>query len=100
MWDNGGASSYITKAGKEYTFFDFGDKWSEATALVNNNKDEIWKINKKFIDNQYKAGKEFWFSHDPYSPRTEQYFSDEVSYLIDLGVKDFKKVGDLWKAVW
>lgn len=100
MWDGGGSSSYISKAGKEYTYFDFGDKWDEAYNIVNKNDDEIWRINKKFIDNQKAAGKEFWFSHNPFSPKNEQFFAREVNYLIDLGVKDFKKVGNLWKAVW
>lgn len=101
MWDGGGSSSYITKAGNEYTYFDFGDKWDEAYNLVNKSDDEIWRINKKFIDNQKAAGKEFWFSHDPFSPRNEQFFAKEVNYLIEgLDVKDFEKIGDLWKAVW
>jgi len=61
---------------------------------------EIWRINKEFIDRQKAAGKEFWFSHDPFSPKNEQFFAREVNYLIDLKVKDFVKAGDLWKAVW
>lgn len=100
MWDGGGSSSYITKAGKDYTYFDFGDKWDEVYDLVNKSDDEIWKINKKFVDNQKAAGKEFWFSHDPFSPKNEQFFAREINYLIDLGVTDFEKVGDLWKAIW
>jgi len=42
----------------------------------------------------------FWFSHDPFLPKTEQYYSDEIRYLIYLGVNDFEKAGDLWTAVW
>jgi hypothetical protein len=83
MWDNGRETSYVNRAGNEYTYFNMGDKWSEAENLVNKNKSEMWKINKQFIDEQHKAKKEFWFSHDPYSPKTDQFFSDEVSYLID-----------------
>lgn len=89
MWDGGGASSYITKAGKDYTYFDFGTKWEEVSNLVSGNKDEIWRINKEFIDRQRTAGKEFWFSHDPFSPENSQFFAREVNYMIDLGVKDF-----------
>jgi hypothetical protein len=100
MWDNGSSSSYISKAGKDYTYFDFGDKFQEAYNLVGKNDDEIWRINKEFIDRQKAAGKEFWFSHDPFSPKNEQFFAREVNYLIDLKVMDFVKVGDLWKAVW
>ena len=102
MWDNGKPSSYVNKAGKEYTHFNMGDEWYKAETLVNGSKDEMWRINKQFIYEQYKAipKKEFWFSHDPFSPTIDQYFSAEVLYLIDLGVKDFEKVGDLWRAVW
>ena len=100
MWDGGGASSYITKAADNHTYFDFGDKWDEAYKLVNESDDEIWRINKEFIDQQSAANKEFWFSHDPFSPRNEQFFAREINYLIDLGVSDFVKENDLWKAIW
>ncbi len=32
------------------------------------------RINKEFMDRQKAANKEFWFSHDPFSPRNEQFF--------------------------
>lgn len=60
----------------------------------------MWKINKQYIDEQKALNKEFWFSHDPFSPTNVQFYAREVNYLIDLGVKEFQKVGDLWKAVW
>ncbi len=72
----------------------------EVYNLVNKSDDEIWRINKEFIDRQKSAGKEFWFSHDPFLPKNEQFFAREVNYFIELGVKDFQKTGDLWKAVW
>jgi hypothetical protein len=75
-------------------------EWSRAESLVNRNREEMWRINRQFIDEQRRVNKEFWFSHDPFSPRTEQFFSDEILYLIELGVKDFERVGDLWRAVW
>lgn len=100
MWDGGGVNSYTSKAGTEYTYFDFGDKWDELYNLVNKSDDEIWKINKEFIDRQRSANKEFWFSHDPFSAKNEQFFAREVNYFIDLKVKNFQKIGDLWKAVW
>lgn len=36
----------------------------------------------------------------PYSAKNEQYFAREVNYLITMGVKDFEKIGLLWKAKW
>jgi len=104
MWDGGGSSSYIAKAGTDHTYFDMGSKWDEAVSLVdggvNDHLDEMWEINKKFLQNEKAGGKEFWFSHDPYSPGNEQFFAREVNWLIDEGVQNFIEVGDLWKAVW
>lgn len=100
MYDKGASTSYINKAGNDFTFFSMGDLWDEASYLVDKNNDEIWRINKQFIDNQILLKKEFWFSHDPFSPKNEQFFAREVNYLIDLGVKDFVKLGDIWKAIW
>jgi len=77
------------------------DKWEEASSLVGGSFDEMWKINKKYIDNQRVLQKEFFFSHDPFSPTNDAYFAYEVNYLIDLGVTNFQLVGNnLWKAIW
>ena len=95
MCDGGVTSSCIPKAGKDYTYFDFGTKWDEVSSFVSGNKDEIWRINTEFIDRQRTAGKEFRFSHDPFSSESSQFFAREVNYMIDLGVKDFQKAGDL-----
>jgi hypothetical protein len=100
MWDDGKPTSYVSKAGKDYTCFDMGNEWDDIKALVNGSNDEMWRINKQFIDEQYKLGKEFWSSHNPFSPGNEQIFAREITYLIDLGVKDFEKTGDLWRAIW
>jgi hypothetical protein len=100
MWDGGGANSYISKAGSEYTYFDFGEKWNDLYNLVNKSDDEIWKINEEFINRQLSSSKECWFSHDPFTAKNYQFYAREVNYLINLGVKDFQKVGELWKAVW
>ena len=103
-FENGGALGYKARAGTEYTFFDFENKWDEAYNLVNKNDDEIWRINQKFIDNQKALGKEFYLSHDP-SIATGFYFR-EVQYLTKpivqggLGGKIQKQGIDLWKIVW
>ena len=73
---------------------------NEEEQFVEGNLDELWKNNKKFRDNQKALNKEFWFSHDPFSPIEGQFYAREVNYLIDIGVTDFINVGDLWKAVW
>ncbi|GHV68708.1 hypothetical protein FACS1894199_16370 [Bacteroidia bacterium] len=100
MWDGGAPTSYVAKAGKEYTHFTMGDKWDEVFNLVNKNEDEMWKINKHFIDEQKLKNSEFWCSHDPFLPKDDKFFAREIKYLIDLGAKDFVKEGDLWKIIW
>ena len=101
---DGSPNSYVTRAKNEgYTYFDMGDKWDEAFNLVNKTKDEMWKINKKFIDEQKALNKEFYFSQVPWNfPSTPKTFRfREAEYLIDMGAKDFQKINDnTWKVIW
>ncbi len=63
----------------------------------------MWKINEKFLEEQLKAGKEFYLSHDPFSllNGTGSGYAREIEYLIDKDVKEFILVSEsLWKAVW
>lgn len=95
--------SYDKVAGKEYTYFNL-DNWEDVSKMFAGSYDEMWKINKQFIDNQIKVGKDIFFSHDPQKEIDEvdySFFLREIEYLMDLGCKNFEKVGDnLWKAVW
>lgn len=99
---DGGTNSYIQRAGSDHTYFDLGsEKWREAEALVDKNADEMWKINKQFIDDQKALNKEFYFSQEPWKAQTQEYLSREAEYLIDLGAKDFEKINDnTWKVIW
>ena len=96
-WDNGLPSSYVTRAGDEYAYFQL-DEWDDLLNVVDGSDDEIWKINKHFLDEQDNLGKSFYFSHNPYD--ATGYFKDEIDYLKNsLNVKSFTQVGDnLWKA--
>ena len=99
---DGGPNSYIQRAGSDYTYFDMGTtKWEEAESLVGKNADEMWKINKEFIDRQKALNKEFYFSQEPWKALSHEYLSKEAEYLIDLGAKDFQKINaDTWKVIW
>lgn len=99
---DGGPNSYIQRAGSDHTYFDMGaTKWKEAEALVGKNVDEMWKINKEFIDKQKSLNKEFYFSQEPWKAQSHEYLSKEAEYLIDLGAKDFQKINaDTWKVIW
>jgi hypothetical protein len=99
---DGGEKSYITRAGSDHTYFDMGaEKWKEAEKLVNNSSDEMWRINKQFIDEQKALNKEFYFSYEPWIVHSHESLSKEAEYLIDLGAKDFIKINEnTWKAIW
>lgn len=92
-------TSYEIMAGKEYTFYQL-DNWDEVYRNVGNDYEEMWKLNQKFLDDQISSGKEFYFSHDPFSPVNATGYAREINYLIDKGVKDFIKEGNIWKAIW
>lgn len=93
------SSSYIAKAGDSYKYFDLGsDGWSAASKAVNNNMDEMWRVNKKFLDNCFEAGDDIFFSHNPWE--ATGYFEKEVLHLIDKGATDFVEVSEgLWKMI-
>lgn len=77
------------------TYFNL-DNWSEVESMLG--RENMWNINKEFLNQQWDTGKEFYFSHNPWE--ADGYFGQEVEHLINLGVKDFVEVGDnLWKAI-
>ncbi len=59
------------------------------------NSDELWKINKAFLQQQIQDGKQFILSHDPST--ASGFFLKEVSYLEQLGFT-FIKDGWIWRA--
>jgi hypothetical protein len=101
-YGDGGPSSYIQRAGNEYTYFDMGsEKWNEAERLVNGNSLEMWEINKEFLYQQKVAGKQFYFSHEPWKSQTHEFLSKEAEYLIEIGAKNFEKINEnTWEVIW
>ncbi|GHT71694.1 hypothetical protein FACS189455_4110 [Bacteroidia bacterium] len=98
--ENNPTSYHIRAKNEGYTYFEL-DNWKEAEALVNKNYDELWKINKQFIDNQKALNKEFYFSHNIWEYEIPSFRSREAEYLIDLGAKDFIKINEnTWKVIW
>ncbi len=91
-----GTLSYIERAGDNHIYFDLGEKWNDIKPLVNGSDDEMWKINKKFIDIQKSKNMEFYFSHDPWNAQTHEFLSREAEYMIDLGATDLKKMGMIY----
>jgi len=100
-YDEGNPTSYKERAGNDHVYFDLGEKgWDDASALIHNNIEEMWRINKQFLDNQKALSREFYFSHDP--DLATGFYKKEINYIkIDLKAKEIIKIEDnLWKAVW
>ncbi|MBC6181837.1 hypothetical protein HB796_13745 [Listeria welshimeri] len=99
-WETG-EGSYLSVAKKNGdTYFDLGTEgWDEASKLVNGNIDEMWKINKQFLDDQMALGKDFNLSHNPTpgSSTYNGYYQREIEYLKSNGYKIIKN-GDYWNA--
>ncbi|MPS74625.1 MAG: hypothetical protein E2590_15940 [Chryseobacterium sp.] len=93
----GSPLSYNARAGKDHTFFEMKDElWQEVSQKVNKDRAEIWKINKQFIDEQFKKGKDFYLSHNPENQLG--FYADEIDHLtITLKGKIIKINEDLWK---
>ncbi|WKS95939.1 hypothetical protein [Riemerella columbina] len=99
-YDGGGETSYIKRAGDDYTYFDLGsDGWDEAYKIVMND-DEMWKINKQFLDEQKSIGCKFYYSHDPY--KATGFMLREVDYIKNnLKAKKIEKINsNLWEVIW
>lgn len=73
------------------------DAWDDLNEQYS--KEEIWKINEKFLDIQTSSGREIYLTHNPQDYIGDgTYYSRELQYLIDNGYS-FVKEGDLWHAV-
>lgn len=80
------------------------DDWASLETEAGGNYDEIWKVNKGFLDRQISAGKDIYLVDDPNlsyyldngDPRL---FQREIDYLVSREYS-FEKVGDgLWRAI-
>ena len=83
-YDNGGATSYITRAGNEYTYFSLGDDWNAIKAKYGYTDDEMFKLfNEAFLDDGINEGKIFQFSHNPINDKGALW--KEYQYLLKNG---------------
>ena len=66
--------------------------------MVNGNKEEMWRINKQFLDNQIAKGKTIRLSHDP-KIEDGSYFNREIDYLKSKEyIIDDESIGGIWYA--
>ncbi len=62
-------------------------------------KDEIWKINQKFLDIETSSGREIYLSHNPkINLGKGTFYSRELQYLLDNGYH-FVREGEIWHAI-
>ncbi len=54
-------------------------QWDEALSYVGNDFEEMWKVNKKFIDNRKSLGNEFYLSHNP--SIADGFYLREINYI-------------------
>lgn len=98
-YDGGGPTSYITKAGDDYSYFSLGNDWDKIKAEKNLTDNDMFKLfNEPFLDDAVNSGKTINFSHDP------RLYSDsalgmEWQYLQDnYGYTTLVKNGGVWIA--
>ena len=85
-----------------WTYFDAGNNgW---TAMENVDNDLAPKINRKFLEEQISAGKDFILTSDPYPAKAiadstgrGASYADEIDLLTASGYK-FEKYGNFWRA--
>lgn len=74
-------------------------------SLVDENFEQIFRINEQFIRNQFSSGKSFYFSHNPLQPEGLSY-PKEINLIKQLvkftyGKEPlFIKEKTLWKLIW
>jgi len=100
--------SYNRAAGTSFTYFEM-DNWDEVYKLVNESDDELWKINQRFIRNQFDLQKPFYFSHDPNNiiiVGYSSFYKREIDLLKQLVKNKFGKTAKFtpsnkyWKLEW
>lgn len=78
--DNLNGISYVDIAKSRGTTYFELDNWDEVAQTFGN--DNMWLINEQFLNEQWYAGKEFFFSHNPLEAEAGSYFEREVLHLI------------------
>ena len=93
-YNSDGSVSYDAVAkNRGSTYFNLDD-WNEVQNVVG--KDNMWKINEQFLEQQFKQGKSFVLTHNPLE--ATGYYAKEIEWLRKKGF-DFVKDGSAWRAI-
>ena len=82
-YNGGGPDSYITHAGTENTYFDFGTQWTPFMDLYGfTSEDMFYLFNAPFLDDCVDQGKTIHFVHNPREEGTS--LRMELDYLTNV----------------
>lgn len=95
-YEKGSVNSYDSVAEEMNAQYFNLENWDELSEQYS--RDEIWKINERFLDIQTSSGREIYLTHDPYMDWGNSYYTSEIGYLVENGY-EFVKEGDIWHAV-
>ena len=84
-YDGGGFTSYIKRAGDNYTYFSI-DNWNAIKEKYDFTDKDMFKLfNESFLDDGINEGKIFQFSHNPIGDQGA--LGDEYRYLLENNYK-------------
>ena len=80
-FEDGGATSYIARAGNEFTYFSLPE-WDAISQIIGEN--DMWLINEAFLNQQIALGKTFYASHSIVNATNS--FLREIKHLSKFGI--------------
>ncbi|GLS13041.1 DUF637 domain-containing protein [Hydrogenophaga electricum] len=80
------------------TFFELpGRTWDDAVNQLG--RDNVWQVNKRFLDNQIEQGKSFVFTANPSALNAGYFTKLEYEYLLSKGYSVIPSSGGLYHAI-
>lgn len=98
-WEDGLSTSYNEMA-KAYDsqYFEL-DNFRELKDVYKMTDDEIFEINKRFLEIETSSGRDILLSHNPDTFLGDgSFYSRELQFLVDNGYS-FVKAGEIWRAI-
>jgi filamentous hemagglutinin len=93
----GSSASYAAVAqARRSTYFSMSD-WAQVKGQLG--EDQMWNINKAFMDQQMAQGKKFLFTSDPSLAPSNSYTALERRHLLDSGYSFQATPGGFYRAV-
>lgn len=101
-YDGGAPTSYVEVAKKKQAQYFAVDKDQWDHFEHDYGEEQIWKINRAFLDQQIESGNKIYLSHNPEKvlndSQDKTFFKRELQYLKSEGY-GFRPEGEYWYAV-